>query len=304
MFDFTRANSGFIALALLPAFAVLALFYVWPSAFNVQVSFTDLSLLSLREGGDWIGLENYAELLSSDGFRRVLWNTVFWLTLVSVSLRLVLGLGLALLIESDTLRRYRLTTPMRLAMLLPWATPPIVAVVVWRQLLDGRTGFINDALMGTGLLELPVAFLADARTVWPALILIITWNTLPIVTLTLAAALQTVPKDLYEAADMDGTTRWQAFVHVTLPHLRPTLVIIGLLLTIWTFNNFVYVWLATGAGPGTFTNVLATEVFLSGFVNFDLGLSSAVGMVMVLTMLGFGLLYFRLIAMKNFKDIL
>ncbi|MGV0820624.1 carbohydrate ABC transporter permease [Martelella sp. AMO21009] len=304
MFSYDKSQRLFIAMLLLPAFAVLALFYIWPSVFNFRVSFTDLSLLSLREGGDFIGLENYAELMKSDGFRRVIWNTVFWLTIVSVGIRLVFGLLLAILIESPAIRRFRLTTPLRLAMLLPWATPPIVAVVVWRQLLDGRTGFINEVLFDFGLIKQPIAFLADITWVWPALILIITWNTLPIVTLTLAAALQSVPKDLYEAAEMDGTNALQRFFHVTLPHLRPTLVIMGLLLTIWTFNNFVYVWLATGAGPGTFTNVLATEVYLQGFVNFELGLSSAVGMVMVAVMMVFGLLYFRYVALRNFSDIM
>lgn len=299
-----RSQRLFIVMMLLPAFLVLGAFYVWPSIFNFRVSFTDLDLLSLKKGGKFIGLENYAELLTSDGFRRVVWNTVFWLTIVAVGVRLVLGLLLALLIESKTIRRYRLTTVLRLAMLLPWATPPIVAVVVWRQLLDGRTGFINNVLMDLGVIAQPIAFLADANFVWPALVLIITWNTLPIVTLTLAAALQSVPGELYEAAEMDGTNAFQRFWHVTLPHLRPTLVIMGLLLTIWTFNNFVYVWLATGAGPGTFTNVLATEVYLQGFVNFELGLSSAVGMVMVGVMMVFGLLYFRYVALRNFSEIL
>jgi multiple sugar transport system permease protein len=304
MFAQDRSQRLFVLMMLLPAFAVLALFYIWPSVFNFRVSFTDLDLLSLREGGRFIGLENYAELLQSEGFRRVMFNTVFWLTLVAVGVRLILGLLLALLIESRAIRRLRLTTPLRLAMLLPWATPPIVAVVVWKQLLDGRTGFVNDLLIDLGVIGQPIAFLADATFVWPALVLIITWNTLPIVTLTIAAALQSVPGELYEAAEMDGTNAFQRFLHVTLPHLRPTLVIMGLLLTIWTFNNFVYVWLATGAGPGTYTNVLATEVFLQGFVNFELGLSSAVGMVMVMVMMVFGLLYFRYVALRNFSEIL
>ncbi len=304
MFAQDRSQRLFVVMMLLPAFAVLALFYIWPSVFNFRVSFTDLNLLSLRKGGEFVGLENYVDLLQSDGFRRHMWNTVFWLTIVAVGVRLVLGLLLALLIESRVIRRFRLTTPLRLAMLLPWATPPIVAVVVWKQLLDGRTGFINNLAMDLGLIDQPIAFLADASFVWPALVLIITWNTLPIVTLTIAAALQSVPGELYEAAEMDGTNAFQRFWHVTLPHLRPTLVIMGLLLTIWTFNNFVYVWLATGAGPGTYTNVLATEVFLQGFVNFELGLSSAVGMVMVLVMMVFGLLYFRYVALRNFSEIL
>ena len=118
----------------------LFFFYGYPTLFNLFNSFTDLSLLGLKAGGDFIGLKNYAELLSSRDFLRVLWNTLFWLTAVSVVLRIVLGLLLALLLNSATLRHYRLTTISRLLLLVPWATPPIVAVVVWRWLLDGRQG--------------------------------------------------------------------------------------------------------------------------------------------------------------------
>lgn len=304
MLSYSPRQRGFVALMLLPAFGVMAAFYLWPSIFNIYNSFTDLNLLGLRKGGDWVGFDNYLELVGDDGFRRVLFNTAFWLTFVSVFLRLALGLALALLIESETIRRYGLTMPMRLAMLLPWATPDIVAVTVWKQLFDARTGFFNNALMDLGLISEPIAFLATPATVWPAVVTIIVWNGLPIVTLTMAAALQSVPKDLYEAASMDAANGWQKFIHVTLPHIFPTLAVLGLLLTIWTFNNFVYVWISTGAGPGTFTNVLATEVYLQAFVNFRLGLSSAVGIVMAAITSIFGLIYFRHVVSRNFARIM
>ena len=289
---------------LAPIFFFLVLFYGYPTLSNLYNSFTDLSLLGLKTGGKFIGLENYAKLLSSRDFYRVFWNTLFWLTAVSVVLRLALGLLLALLLDSATLRRYRLTTVSRLLLLVPWATPPIVAVVVWRWLLDGRQGFVNNALQGIGLIDQPVAFLANIDTVWPAIVTIIVWNTLPLVTLTFLAGLQSVPPELHEAAEMDGAGVVQRFFHVTLPHLMPTIVIMALLLVFWTFNNFVYVWLATGAGPGLFTNVLATEIYIKGFIDFELGFSSSVGMVMAVLMAVLGLFYFRFVAMREFREIL
>ncbi len=294
----------FIAAMLAPIFFFLVFFYGYPTLFNFYNSFTDLSLLGLKTGGAFIGLKNYVELLSSRDFYSVLWNTLFWLTAVSVVLRLVLGLLLALLLNSATLRHYRLTTISRLLLLVPWATPPIVAVVVWRLLLDGRQGVVNKALQGLGLIDRPVAFLANVDTVWPAIITIIVWNTLPLVTLTFLAGLQSVPAELHEAAEMDGAGALQRFFHVTLPHLMPTVVVMALLLVFWTFNNFVYVWLATGAGPGLFTNVLATEIYIKGFIDFELGFSSSVGMVMAAVMAVLGLIYFRFVAMREFREIL
>lgn len=298
------AERMFVPLMLAPIFFFLFFFYGYSTLFNLYNSLTDLSLLGLKTGGAFIGLRNYAELLSSKDFYRVLWNTLFWLTAVSVALRIVLGLLLALLLNSATLRRYKLTTASRLLLLVPWATPPIVAVVVWRWLLDGRQGVINQALQGLGLIDTPIAFLANVDTIWPAIVTIIIWNTLPLVTLTFLAGLQSVPPELLEAAEMDGANAINRFFHVTLPHLMPTAVVITLLLIFWTFNNFVYVWLATGAGPGLFTNVLATEIFIKGFIDFELGFSSSVGMVMAAIMVILGILYFRFVALREFREIL
>ena len=294
----------FILLLLTPIFFFLVFFYGYPTLFNLYNSLTDLSLLGLKTGGAFVGLENYVELLISKDFYRVLWNTLFWLTAVSVVLRILLGLLLALVLNSATLRRYRLTTVSRLLLLVPWATPPIVAVVVWRWLLDGRQGIINKSLQGIGAIDGPIAFLANIDTVWPAIVTIIVWNTLPLVTLTFLAGLQSVPAELHEAAEMDGAGPISRFFHVTLPHLMPTIVVITLLLVFWTFNNFVYVWLATGAGPGLYTNVLATEIYIKGFIDFELGFSSSLGMVMAAIMAVFGIIYFRFVALREFREIL
>ena len=111
-----------------------------------------------------------------------------------------------------------------------------------------------------------------------------------------------MPEEYYEAAELDGATRWQQFWHVTLPFLMPSLLVLGLISVFWSFNNFVYVWLATGAGPGTLTNVLATEVYLQAFVNFRVGYSSAIGMVMAVAMGLFGIVYLRLVAQRQIEE--
>lgn len=288
---------------LLPAFFFLVMFYLYPTLFNLQNSFTDLSLFGLRRGGEWIGVANYVELVTSSDFRRVLWNTVFWLTIIGVTVRIILGLALALLLDSKVLVKYRLKTVSRLVLLVPWATPPIVAIVAWRWLLNPQLGDVNKFLMTLGLISQPIAFLSDAAWVWPALITIITWNTLPLVTLTFLAALQSLPAELLEAAEVDGATRLQRLRYVIIPHLMPAIIVMTLLSTFWTFNNFVYVWLTTAAGPGLFTNVMATEVYIKAFVDGRLGYSSAVGIVMAAIMVAFGMLYLRIIAERELKEV-
>jgi multiple sugar transport system permease protein len=253
-----RGNRAFVGLLLLPTFLFLMLFYVYPTLFNLQNSLTDLSLFGLKRGGQWVGVRNYVELVTSKEFRRVLYNTTVWLTLIGVSVRIV---------------------------------------------LDPRAGVVNKLLIGSGLAAEPVAFLSDVGFVWPALITIITWNTLPLVTLTFLASLKAIPAEVLEAASVDGATKLQSTWHVVLPHLMPAVVVMTLLSTFWTFNNFVYVWLSTGAGPGLYTNVMATEVYLKAFVDGRMGYSSALGIVMAAIMTVFGLLYLRLVVRRELREV-
>lgn len=296
------ADRRFVWYALVPTFFFLVCFYIYPTIFNLENSLTDLNLLGLRRGGDWVGFENYAELFASGDFRRVIWNTVVWLTLVGVTARIVLGLGLAFLLNSRTLKKYKLQTLSRILLIVPWATPPVVAIVVWRWLLDPRVGVINGALVTLGIVDQPIAFLATPGWVWPAVITIITWNTLPLVTLTFLASLQSLPTELVEAAEIDGASKFQIMRYVYLPHLKPAIVVMVMMSTFWTFNNFVYVWLTTGAGPGLYTNVMATEVYIKAFIEGRLGYSSAAGIVMATIMTVFGLLYLRIIARRELEQ--
>src|SRR5512142_2822085 len=139
-----RGERLFIAMMLAPAFVILALFYAYPTLQNLAISFTDLSLLGLKRGGSFVGLDNYREFLTGPECGHLLFNTVLWLTGLSVALRLLIGLGMALLLNSPVLRHLRLATVAKLAVLVPWAPPPIVAVVVWRWMLDSQNGIVNE----------------------------------------------------------------------------------------------------------------------------------------------------------------
>jgi multiple sugar transport system permease protein len=280
---------------LAPAFVVLALFFFGPALYNVLLSFQRVSFFELAKGGTWAGLDNYVTFLRDPQTRDSLFNTVFWLTGVTVALRLVLGLILALLVDASALKRYRLSALARSLLLLPWVTPPVVAVAAWQWLLHPRYGAVNQIMVDLGLLREGVPVMAQTSTVWWGLVAIIVWREVPFVAITLLAGLQAIPHELNEAARIDGASERGVFRQITLPLLAPVIGIVTLLTTIWTFNNFLYVWLATRGGPGTFTQVLATQLYNEAFFNYRFGTGAATGVVMCLIMLAFTLVYFRFV---------
>ena len=282
-------------LLVLPAMLVLAFFFAGPAVYNIALAFQELSLFDLGREGKWVGLANFAEVLTDSSTGQSLLNTTLWLTIVTVALRLVLGLGLALLLNASVFSRWKLGWLVRSLILVPWVTPPVVAVAAWKWLLDARYGVVNQALMGLGVIEQGIPFLARTATVWGAIETMLIWRELPFVVITILAALQSIPSELREAARIDGANEFQIQTRIVLPLLKPVLAVITLLTTIWTFNNFVYVWLATRGGPGDYTQVLATQMYTTSFVDYRMGAGAAVGVVMSLIMFVFALVYFFVI---------
>lgn len=279
----------------LPAIAILALFFAGPAIYNITLSFQRVSLFDLGQGGEWAGLANFRELARDPLTSLALKNTTFWLTGVTVALRLVLGLGLALLLNASVFRRWHITWLTRSLLLLPWVTPPVVAVAAWKWLLDARYGAVNQVLLDLGVIDQGIPILAQTSTVWAGIDAIIIWRELPFVVISLLAALQSIPTEIREAARVDGATELRILRTITLPLLRPVLAVITLLMTIWTFNNFVYVWLATRGGPGDYTQVLATQVFSTAFTDYRVGMGAAVGVFMSGIMLIFAIGYFFIV---------
>ncbi|MFC7620698.1 carbohydrate ABC transporter permease [Microlunatus sp. GCM10028923] len=294
-----RARGRLLPWLLTPAVVVLAGFYVGPLGYNVVLSLHRVSLFdSGTTTGPWVGFANYAALVSDLKLEQVLGNSAFWLTAVTVLARLAFGIGLALLINATALRQLRLSGLARTLMIIPWAVPPVVAVVLWRFLLDPSSGAVNRVLIDVGLIDSPIAFFQQVTTVWPSVQAIIVWRELPFAVLMFLAGLQTIPSELYEAARIDRAGHWRTFWHITLPQLRAVTVAVTLLTTIWTFNNFIYVWLSTRGGPGTFTDVIGTAVYRAGFINYDIGQASALANVGTVTMFAVAVIYFLTVVRK------
>ncbi|MET0436840.1 MAG: sugar ABC transporter permease, partial [Devosia sp.] len=279
----------------LPAMAVLALFFAGPALYNIALAFQDLSLFDLGREGEWVGFANFVEVLSDRDTGRILFNTTVPLTIVTVAGRLVLGLLLAMLLNATVFSRWRLGWLVRSLILVPWVTPPVVAVAAWKWLLDARYGAVNQLLVASGIIEQGIPFLAKTSYVWGAIQTMLIWRELPFVVITFLAALQSIPNELREAARMDGASEFRIQTDIVLPLLRPVIAVVAMLTTIWTFNNFVYVWLATRGGPGDYTQVLATQMYTTSFVDYRVGAGAAIGVVMSLIMFVFALVYFFLL---------
>ncbi|HLR97013.1 MAG TPA: sugar ABC transporter permease [Jiangellaceae bacterium] len=282
-----------------PAMAVIGLLFLIPSIYNVVLAFQSLSPFQSPGDAEAAGFENFTDLWSSGDLPDAAFNTVFWLTAMTVLLRLLAGLGLALALQSPILRRWKLRGLSRTLILIPWMVPQVVAIAAWRWILDGNSGVLNQALNAVGIIDGGIPFLAQTSTVWWSIVAIIVWRELPFVVMVLLAGLQSIPSEQYEAASVDGAGRWISFRSVTLPNLRPVLTIVVLVTVIQTFNNFVYVWLTTGGGPGNYTAVLATELYSAAFFDNELGAGAAIGLVMTVIMAVFAVLYLRVTASKE-----
>jgi len=231
--------------------------------------------------GRFIGLENYRELLLDDPF---FWQVVrngFIFTIGSVVLKLFVGMIMALVLNQPLVWRGL----WRGLLLMPWVAPTVVTALSWRWILD-LTGVLNLMLRDLGLMRTPIPWLAQYGPAMFSLVLVNTWHGFPFFGITLLAGLQAIPQELYEAADIDGASVWQRFRYVTMPSLRTVILVVTILSTIWTFNDFSVVWLLTGGGPGHATDVFATYTYKLGFITSRLGYGQTVSVILAPVLIG------------------
>lgn len=262
----------FAWLLVAPALATIVGVAVFPLGWTVWES---LHLHDLRmpwRGKPFVGLANYAELLGDARFREAMAHTAFF-TAVSVALELVLGLFLALAMN----RAFRGRGVVRAAVLVPWAIPTVVAALLWRFLFDSQAGVV----------------FVHAWTAWVPVILADVWKTTPFVALLLLAGLQGIPAELYEAAAVDGAGRWWQLRHVTLPLLKPAILVALVFRTLDAFRVFDLVYVLTGGGPGTATEPIALYTFNTLFQDLRFGYGSALSVVVFLVTFALALLYVR-----------
>jgi multiple sugar transport system permease protein len=236
----------------------------------------------------FIGLANYARLLHDQTFWLTLWNSAVWV-FGSVSLQFLGGFAAALLLHQS----FRGRAFVRTVTLLPWIVPGVVVALVWEWLYQPNYGVVNDLLLRAGWLHERVAWLSDPRLAMPAVIATNVWRGVPFFAIMLLAGLQAIPDELYEAARVDGASVHQRFVHVTLPLLRPIIIVATATRVIWTFNYADLIFVMTSGGPANATQITSTYTLLTAYTNLDFGYAATLSVVLLVIMLVFTMFYLR-----------
>jgi multiple sugar transport system permease protein len=279
-------------LFLLPGLLCLATVLLYPVLYNLVVSFTDLSIM--YPGFAFVGWENYAETFGDPALWKAAVRTLQW-TFMSVLGQLLVGLVAALALEHVTRGRALL----RLALVVPWAFPAIVMAFAWRFMLDGVYGVVNHLLMLAHIVDQPVAWLSTREWSMPLVVLMNIWFGFPFMMVCIVAGLASIPRELLEAAQVDGANYWQQLRYIILPALLPIIGMLVILRTIFVFNNFDFVFLTTGGGPVDATTTLPIHAFQVGWQRYDLGRMSAIAVAM-LALLGLILaIYLRLLRSRE-----
>jgi multiple sugar transport system permease protein len=221
----------------------------------------------------FVGLRNYANLLDSGRFRIVAWNSAVF-TLGSIAVKLIIGMAMALALHQVV----RGNQFIRGILLLPWIIPTVVIALTWKWLLDLFRGLVNVSLIDLGVVTSGVHWLGDPSLAMLSVVMANIWRGFPFFGVSFLAALQTVPQELYDAADVDGANGWQKFWRITLPSIKSVVAVVTLLSTIVTLNDFNIVFIMTRGGPGAATHVFATYSYELGIMSQRWGVAMAASM--------------------------
>ena len=293
----SEPGAGTLAFILnLPAGVVLLAVLAWPVIYAGWLSLHEVSLRQLRTGElPFTGLANYARLFGDDVFWLALRHTVLFVV-VSVALEVVIGLGIALVIDDERVNLSRIT---RGLLLVPWGVPPVVNGLLWSFIFNAQYGYLNRALLALGVVREPINWLGHPTLAMAAVIVAYVWRTTPFNILLYHAGLRGIPRDYYEAAAVDGASAWQRCWHVSLPLLRPVIAVSLILRTTFAFMVFDEIFAITQGGPGNATWVAAWYTYRSAFQPpFNIGLGSASAWVLALILGVTALAYARLVGRR------
>jgi multiple sugar transport system permease protein len=257
---------GYVA----PATALFALLMLYPMITVLRYSFQDRAII--KKNAAFVGLDNYREIFADPVFWQALGHTLYF-TVMSVVFHLLIGLAFALMLNSERVNP-TIRSILRVLYILPWLFTAVVIAIIWRLLLDPQ-GAINGILMSLHIVDFKVEWLSSSRTALNAMTFVNIWAGYPLYMVSLLAGLQSIPRDLYEAARIDGANPWQRFRYVTIPQLTPIMISIALLDFIWTMQVFALVWMTTGGGPIYATEMLSTYTYKLAFSRFQFSLASA-----------------------------
>jgi trehalose/maltose transport system permease protein len=263
-------------LLLVPALTVVALVALYPLGKTVFQSFTDQEFLALTPT-KWVGLQNYKDLWHDTVFRDSIWETVKF-TLITVTFEFALGLIIALVVNSS----FKGRGVMRAVMLVPWAIPTVVAAQMWKWMLDDTFGVVNDAGVRLHIIGHSRAWISDPSTALASVCAVDIWKTTPFVALLLLAGLQVIPQDLYEAAEVDGASKLQQFWKITLPLLKPAILVTLIFRTLDALRVFDVFYVFFGNRPDTQTMAIYAQSTIVGDGHVGYGAAVSVAIFLII----------------------
>ena len=270
----------------LPALVALVAMVGGPLAYTIGLSFTDWHISSIRPPG-WAGVTNFVSMFQDAGFFSSLWVTLYF-TFGSLALQIVLGVALA-----EFLNRQFVGKPLvRSLLILPMASTPVALSILWRLMLHPTLGILNHFISSIGLSPQP--WLAQGSTVVPVLIMVDVWHWTPLIMLIAMAGMAAIDRTLYEAAVIDGASELQRFRRITLPLIRPAVVVAAMLRLMDSLKTFDEIYVITGGGPGNASRILNLFIFDQGFRYFQMGYASSLVIFMTLFMMGLTLMLIRI----------
>jgi len=271
-----------------PVVIVLLAITAYPLFYNVWNSFHNVDYENAATFGSWAGLANYARLFTSHQFVPALTRTIGF-TVVSVAVETSIGLAVALALNKP----FRGRGLVRAAVFIPWAVPTVVSAELWKTMFDPQSGFVNYILSELHLPLASTTWLDGTWTAWAAILVADAWRNTPFMAIVLLAGLQVIPQDIYEAARIDGASAWQTFLRLTLPLLKPALMVAVIFRTLSSFLIFDVVYIMTGGGPGTSTQVLSVLDYQAFLANLDFGFGGAIAVALVVMALIIAAFYVR-----------
>jgi arabinogalactan oligomer/maltooligosaccharide transport system permease protein len=283
-----KRERWFIAFLIVPAFVLLAAVVLYPFLYNVLLSLGDMNLTRIREW-HFVGFRQYVKIFTEPtqpNFYTIFVKTIIW-TVVNVVFHVTLGVFLALILN----QRLRGKSMFRTILILPWAIPQYIVALTWRGMFNYEYGSINQILVKYMHLA-PVAWLKSPTEAFLACIITNVWLGFPFMMVVALGALQSIPHELYEAADMDGAKWWNKFRTITLPLIRPVMIPAITLGMIWTFNNLNIIWLVSNTGePSDQTHILVSYVYKAAFNFYNFSYAAALSMVIFAILLVFSLVF-------------
>jgi multiple sugar transport system permease protein len=274
-------------LLITPAALLLTLFQVVPIAIGANASFRDWALYNPKK--TWVGLHHYEAVLSDPEFLWVVLPNTFIFMILSVAGALMLGLALALLLN----RPFAGQKIVQTVLLVPLMVAPVIAAIMMRWMFNDQFGIVNAVLEGLGLEGQP--WLVERWTAFGVIVMTDIWLWTPWYTLLLLAGLQSLPREPFEAAAIDGTSTWRVFTHLTLPMLRSVIVVCVVIRAIDAFRTFDIVWTLTGGGPGRSTELFSLYAYVLAFLTLDFGRGSAAAIIGGLIILVVGAVLYRVV---------